>query len=314
MRNESPLPYLWMLLGSLSFACMSELANSLAAVCDWQVVALARSAVAFIAAVAIAVATGSRLVFFRPPILWLRSICGSLSLTCTFFALTHVDSPAEVLTLTNIFPCWVAVLSWLMLRQPPAPSVWLAVGFAVVGVALIQQPRVAAGDFAAAPALAASFFTAAAMLGLHRLRGVDAWAIVAHFSFVAVLFCVGSFFVFPRNHDPQSLLDGGVLLRLFAVGATATVGQLFLTKAFAAGPPARVSVVGLTQIVFALAIHTLIWGVTFNGLTLAGIALVIGPTAWVMVARRRAVLTESPSHPHTSKSDIPAPQPTDTPP
>jgi drug/metabolite transporter (DMT)-like permease len=286
VRNESSLPYVWMLLGSFSFACMSELTHALGASCDWQVVALARSFLAFVFASTIAVAGGSRLVFFRPPILWLRSISGSLSLVCTFYALTHLPPP-EVLTLTNIFPCWVAILSWLLLQEPPAQSVWYGIGCALVGVVLIQQPHVAAGEFALVPALAASFFTAAAMLGLHRLQGIDPWAIVAHFSFVATLFCIASFFLFQRKCDPQNLLQGGVLLKLLGVGVSATIGQFFLTRAFAAGPPARVSVVGLTQIVFSLGIHAIGWGVTPNYLTLAGIALVVGPTAWVMASRSK---------------------------
>jgi hypothetical protein len=45
-----------------------------------------------------------------------------------------------------------------------------------------------------------------------------------------------------------------------------------------------VSIIGLTQIVFSLAIHAVGWGVAPNYLTLAGIVLVVGPTAWVMVA------------------------------
>ena len=44
--------------------------------------------------------------------------------------------------------------------------------------------------------------------------------------------------------DTRAALGQGMLL---TVGVCATVGQLFLTKAFRAGPPAKVSVVALTQ-------------------------------------------------------------------
>jgi drug/metabolite transporter (DMT)-like permease len=71
-------------------------------------------------------------------------------------------------------------------------------------------------------------------------------------------------------------------LLLLGVGVSATIGQLFLTKAFAAGAPARVAVVGLTQIVFSMLLDAILFQRTFNWLTLVGIALVVIPAAWVM--------------------------------
>jgi drug/metabolite transporter (DMT)-like permease len=72
---------------------------------------------------------------------------------------------------------------------------------------------------------------------------------------------------------------------LLGVGVTATVGQLFLTKAFASGPPAKVSVVGLTQIVFAMLLERLLWDHTFRPASLLGTILVMAPTAWLMAYR-----------------------------
>ena len=57
---------------------------------------------------------------------------------------------------------------------------------------------------------------------------------------------------------------------------------MFLTLAFGSGPPAKVSVVGLTQIVFALAFDVVLWGRTVNLVTLIGMAMVIAPTAWLL--------------------------------
>jgi drug/metabolite transporter (DMT)-like permease len=69
--------------------------------------------------------TGATLVFRGSRSLWLRSIAGSISLVGSFYAFTHL-SVSEVITLTNLFPIWVAVLSWPLLRVIPAPDVWIA--------------------------------------------------------------------------------------------------------------------------------------------------------------------------------------------
>jgi drug/metabolite transporter (DMT)-like permease len=231
--------------------------------------------------------TGAELVLFKPRVLWLRSIAGSISLLCTFYALTQVR-PSEVLTLTNTFPIWVAILSWPLLRIRPGLSVWLAAGCGVLGVIVMQQPHLEAsgwGQRLAAPlALFAAFTSAVAMLGLHRLKDLHPWAIVAHFSGVATIFVLVACFV-GGPVPAEQILDPRIGSRLLAVGVTATLGQLCLTRAFTLGEPSRVSVVGLTQIVFAIGLDVLFDGVPFDLMTLAGIALVMAPTAWVMADR-----------------------------
>src|SRR5262249_5387745 len=109
-------------------------------------------------------------------------------------------------------------------------------------------------------------------------------AIVVHFSGVALLFVLASFVIFERHLPLTAVLDGPCLLMLLGVGLAATSGQLFLTKAFAAGPPAKVSVVGLTQIVFAMALEVLLFGRNFSPATLVGMGLVVVPTAWLLAS------------------------------
>src|SRR5207245_2453505 len=95
-------------------------------------------------------------------------------------------------------------------------------------------------------------------------------------------FCVAALSIsWPAEAAWSSAFTGLPLIKLLGVGITATIGQLFLTKAFAAGPPAQVSVVGLSQIVFALLLEVVFFDRSFNAKTLLGMALVIGPTAWV---------------------------------
>jgi drug/metabolite transporter (DMT)-like permease len=283
VTKDSALPYMWMLCGSVSFATMGALAHALGRSCPWQVIALARTALPLLFVTPLALAAGARLVFLRPRTLWLRSIAGSLSMMATFFAITHLPV-SDVFTLTNTFPIWVAVLSWPLLGEPPAPGVWLAVAAGMGGVVLIQQPHLAAGHLAITwLALGSSVCTAFAMIGLHRLQGIDARAIVVHFSGVALLFCVACFFLFEREAFAAEVLGPRTILLLLGVGVAATVGQLFLTKAFAAGSPAKVSVVGLSQIPFALLLDVALFDHGFNVVTLLGMALVLTPTAWLLL-------------------------------
>ncbi len=130
------------------------------------------------------------------------------------------------------------------------------------------------------------------MLGLHRLRYIDPRAIVAHFSAVALAACLLSLFLLPHNAGNASQIDNKSLAMLLGVGVCATVGQLFLTKAFAAGPPAKVSVVALTQVGFAVLLDIFVWHHSFSPVTVVGMILVMAPTAWLLLSQRQAAASD----------------------
>jgi drug/metabolite transporter (DMT)-like permease len=291
-HRESSLPYLWMLIGSLSFSIMGTLTHALGPRCDWQLIALVRSLICFSIALAWALSAGVKLVVWRPRTLWLRSLAGSVSLICSFYALTRLPV-ADSLTLSNIFPIWVALLSWPLLGEAPGKTAWAAIACGITGVVLIQQPHLADGNLACLVAIGASFATSLAMLGLHRLHMVDVRAVVVHFSGVAVLFCLGAFWIFDHGPWPYCPANGEAVPLLLGVGLAATFGQVLLTKAFTSGAPARVSVVALSQIVFAAIFDWLCFDRALAWLSLGGMALVIAPTAWLLLRSSAAAGNDS---------------------
>ena len=75
------------------------------------------------------------------------------------------------------------------------------------------------------------------------------------------------------------------MLELLAVGVSASIGQYFLTKAFTAGDPSRVSVVSLSQFVMILILDVVVLEHPLNWHKLWGIPLILGPTVWLMMQR-----------------------------
>jgi drug/metabolite transporter (DMT)-like permease len=285
---ESPAPYLWMLCGSFSFAWMGALAHVLGPSCDWRVIALARAALPLLLTLVLACAAGVRLPVLRPPALWLRSGAGSVSMLCTFYALTRLPTHV-VLAINNTFPIWVAILAWPILGHKPPPSVWVAVLTGVAGVVLIQRPfEHEALDFrnvAALIAVAATLFIALAMIGLYQVRSLDPRAIIVHFSGVALVVCLGSLLVTGEVAVVGELARPSTAWVLLLVGLAATAGQVFLTKAYSGSSPTKVSIIALSQIVFALFLDLTFGERDFHPLTLLGVVLVIAPTAWVIFLR-----------------------------
>jgi drug/metabolite transporter (DMT)-like permease len=280
-REQTGRAYAFMLASALSFAVMGALGHLAGERCDWHLVAAARSLVAFVLTLALSLATGVRLVLFRPAVLWMRSIAGSVGVLFAFYALTHLPVSTSI-TLSNTVPVWVTLLAWPVLGQRPGRDVWAAIIIGLTGVVLIQRPEAAGDRLACALALGNALSTSVSMIGLNRLGGVDARAVVTHFSGVATVLTFAFVLLSGGGVDYAPLGDASVLAVLAGVGVAATVAQLFMTKAFASGSPSKVSVVGLTQIVFALLFDLLFWQRRFDALALLGMALVIGPSAWLM--------------------------------
>jgi drug/metabolite transporter (DMT)-like permease len=299
MRRRNLLPYLWMLLGTLAFAVMAVLINELKEEVPWQWIALARSSLAMVFGAGLVLAARAKFVFLRPRTIWMRSLAGSISLLCGFYAMTHYDV-SVVLTLTNMYPLWVAVLSWPLMGEVPSTDTWIAAVIGVLGVAVLSlgtsPPGLPVGisvgevagttDYSATIAILASIVSA-----------LDSRAVVTHFSFVSTMGCLGAIgaVAFTQSNATSLGLPSSVtsvtLLMLLCVGIAATTGQLFLTKAFTTGSPSRISVIGLAQTAFTMLFQVILHNQQFSATTLAGMALIVAPTAWVLL-RGRAVADE----------------------
>lgn len=156
---------------------------------------------------------------------------------------------------------------------------------AVTGMVLIQQPHFSSGKLACFIALLNAFFTAISMLGLNQLQNVDPRAVVTHFSGVSsVISLIFLMVATPQIHWPQ-LANPKALVWLFMVGVTGVIGQMGMTMAFTRGNVSRVSVVGLSQIIFGLGLDLLIWHRHVSLISLIGIMLAASPTAWLMLTR-----------------------------
>jgi drug/metabolite transporter (DMT)-like permease len=283
-EEDAARGYLFMMSSSLAFAAMGALGHMAGERVDWRLVACARTLLAFGFCAAFALSTGVKLVFLRPGVLWVRSVAGSISLLCSFYAVTHLPV-STALTLSNTVPVWVTLLAWPVLGLRPAASDWLAVAVGLIGVALVQRPQSGGDATPAALALLSAAGTAVAMMGLNRLGGVDARAVVTHYSGVSTTFALLFLLATGGAADYGALRDGATLALLVGVGVAGTLGQLAMTRAYALGSPARVSVVGLTQIVFALLFDLMLWRREFDAISLSGIVLVVAPSVWLMLRR-----------------------------
>lgn len=284
LRADHRIAYFHMLWASLAFAVMASVSHLAGERSDWQLVVVARAAVAFFFAFIIAKVARVKLILFGSRTLWVRSLAGSTGMLCNFYALAHLPV-SDTLTLMNTSPIWVTLILWLVFKQKPTAKIGVAVLVSVIGIALIQQPHFQSGKFACLMALCGAFCTSIAMLGLNRLQHIDPRAIVVHFSGVASLATTTFLLATNRKDYSAQLTDKTTLLLLVLVGLWGVAGQIGMTMAFAKGQATQISVVALSQILFGLVFDVLFWNHAVNALSLLGMVMVVVPTAWLILSR-----------------------------
>ena len=290
--EETFLAYLWMLVGSIFFAIMALLAESLKEQFSYPWITMVRSGVATVLAIGLTLTAGVRLVFLKPITLWVRSLSGWASMICGFYAMTHYDV-AIVLALSNMYPLWVAILSWPLLGILPSKKTWLALAISCMGMWLVYsssldavstESSLSSPETAIPAAILAGMLSGVALINLHRVKDIDTRAVVSHFSGVATACSLVVWLLIPVA-TPTRPIDFSSLTRLIGVGVAATVGQLCLTKAFSTGTPARVSVVGLSQVVVAALVKWYMEQRIPTVGSMLGISLVVASTVWVILSQ-----------------------------
>jgi drug/metabolite transporter (DMT)-like permease len=298
MNNQKLQPYLWIFISGFAFSWMVAFAKLAGTATNWQILAVARCAIPFVLIALWAKFDGVKLILFGPRILWIRSLAGSCSLVCTFYVLGSDMPITDLYTISNIFPIWVALLSWPMLGRFPSGMVWLSIACSIAGVALLQGAELNSGNFNALIVVGISLFTAVAMMGLNQLKDLDPRAVVVHFSGTALVVALGCMY-FAEWKDPAHEFAAVNLAQMIGIGLTASVGQFFLTRAFTSGDPAKISVASLSQFVFVFILDVTIVQTPFDWHKLWGIPLILGPTVWLMTQRVKTS-TLVPEEPETS--------------
>lgn len=262
---------------------MGILAHRLGPALGWQRILTLRSGIGLGLSGLLLFQRGLTPKILRPGFLWVRSLCGLLVQACTFFALTRLPA-TDVVTLRNTSPLWIAALAASFGRERTTRGTWFGVTLGVLGVFLLESPRLASRDPATLLALGSAGVVAVNMLALSRLREVDPAQIVFHLTGVSFL---GSLIVLGGAPElsPETARDPSLIFEVFLLGLSGCLCQVAMSRAYAKGPPAQVSVAGLSQVVFAATLDLLLGTRRLSSPEVLGVLLILGPGFWLTRGR-----------------------------
>jgi drug/metabolite transporter (DMT)-like permease len=210
------------------------------------------------------------------PRLFLRSLFGFGGIATYVWAIAHIDLGVAS-ALNQSSPVFVAVLSFLFLRERPPLAVPLLVVVAFAGVWLIVAPDLRAVDWNALVGVASGLSAAVAYVLVRTLRRTDPpLVIIRWFSAWCLILSLPTMWVEPWAvpDTPQTLALGGAAL--FAL-----VGQLGITWAYRLAEASLVSPFLYVSVLGSLAWGWFVWGEWPGALASLGIALVVGSSLLV---------------------------------
>jgi drug/metabolite transporter (DMT)-like permease len=259
---------LYMVASALLFALMSVAVKIASATLPNVVVVFFRSGFGLLTLLPFIVGADLRTGRVREHLI--RSLAGIASMYCFFYTLAHMRL-ADAVLLNYALPLFIPFVESAWLGEEFPRRLWTPVLVGFLGVIVILRPGSGLMEPVALLGVASALFAAVAQVGVRRLtRTEPVPRIVFYFAITATLLSALPAAV--SWTSPQ----GAVWWAALAMGATATAGQLAMTRAYAHAPAAQVGPFIYSAVMFAAALDWLFWRKLPDAFTVAGGVLVAG--------------------------------------
>lgn len=252
---------LWMLLAALGFAVMGALVKVNAHKFNSAELVFYRSAFGLVFIYAYIFAKKLPL---KTPVLtkqMSRALVGLASLALFFYAIAHLPL-ATAITLNYTSALFLAIFMPFLLHEKPKPVLYGTVLLGFIGVILLLKPVLNQRDMLAGIlGLLSGIGAALAYIHVKQLGKLNEpdWRTVFYFTFVSTiasgLWLLLQTFTMPALTDMPSLLG---------LGASATIAQLAMTRAYRTGNTLIVASLAYTTVIFATLFGVIFWQETLS--------------------------------------------------
>ena len=279
LSKKDPLGSGWMIIAALAFTLMNIWVKEAGNRFELGSGELVFWRMSFAALVLGMLAKAQGKTFFTPH--WRahlsRSVSGTLGMFCIFYAVVHLPLATGV-TLSYTSSIFLALLSIIVLREKLSgyKQIMLVLGFA--GVVVLLRPSVGGGqEWPALVGLLGGFFAGWAYMQVRELSlmGEPGWRVVFYFSVVATL--ISAVLATWDGWQPLSWQSAPYVL---GIGATATIAQLCLTRAYKVGRKLVVAALSYLTVVFSTLVGVWWLGDAIHWQEVVGMGIIIASGIW----------------------------------
>ena len=275
------MPSLWMLFASFAFAAMGAAVKLASDFYSTSELIMYRG---LIGTVMLLLMVRHRGGTFKTPFpkehLW-RSVVGVSSLWLWFFAIGKLPL-ATAVTLNYMAPIWIAaglfIAGWWSRKNVLEWPLVAAIVMSFIGVTLVLRPAVESNQWLGGLAgLCSSVISAMAYMQVRRLgqMGEPEYRVVFYFSLTTTVAGLAGALAGDGGGAPfhsHSWYSGALLL---AIGVSALLAQMAMTRAYRVGKVLVVANLQYTGIVFSSLWGALLWGDRFDWYVWLGIAVIL---------------------------------------
>lgn len=264
---------LWMLLAGVLFACMGVFVKLGAAHFSHVELVFYRSFFGLLLVYAILrrQQVSIKTDHWRPH-LW-RGLSGTVALALFFYCITALPL-ATAVTLNYTAPLFLTILTMLVFKDKFHLPLTIAISLGFFGVVLLLHPTLERDQLPIGLlGLISGFLAGVAYLNVKQLgmMGEPATRVVFYFSLVASI-CSGAWMLLFGEVHAITQQDFAILLGL---GATATLAQLAMTRAYRVGKTLVVGSMAYSTIIFASLFGMLLWDEVLTASSWLGMAFIV---------------------------------------
>ena len=233
----------------------------------------------------------------KPFLLLFRGSIGFVALLAYFYIMAHIPL-GEAVTYNKTSPIFVAIFAYLFLNEKLHKSALFAIAIGFVGIIMIAQPQGGSFDKYDILGIFSGIGAALAYTSIRELREYyDTRAIVMSFMGVGTIAPLLLMLVTPYVNVTEEfdwmfaefVMPSGIeWVYVTAVGVTATISQLLMTKAYEYTKAGIVGTISYSNIVFAVIIGVMLGDPIPDFWTVLGIIFVI--SSGLLVAMPEKIL------------------------
>ncbi len=277
------MPSLWMLFASFAFSLMGAAVKLASTLYSTSEIVMYRGLVGtLMLLVLVRLQRGSLRTAFAGAHLW-RAFVGVVSLWLWFYAIGKLPL-ATAVTLNYMAPIWMAFFllcaGWWQSKNHVEWPLIGAIVMSFVGVTLVLQPALEANQWLGGLlGIMSSVLSALAYMQVRKLgqMGEPEYRVVFYFSLMTL--CAGAFGTLLENRPAgvplltPHTLEGAA--QLLAIGVSAAVAQMAMTRAYRMGNVLVVANLQYTGIIFSSMWGMLLWGDRFSWYVWLGMGVIL---------------------------------------
>lgn len=230
----------------------------------------------------------------KPLLLFFRGFIGFLALLAYFYDMAYIPLGVAV-TYNKTSPLFLAFFAWLFLNEKLPKTAILALLFGFIGIILIAQPNGFTLSKYDILGIFSGIGAALAYTSIRELKNYyDTRVIALSFMTIGtigpvVFMLIANFFTLNKNFDfmfEKFILPHGMQwFYIVALGVSATISQLLMTKAYSLTKAGIVGTITYTQILFGVIIGTALGDSLPDIYTLLGMGCIIVAGALVIIPK-----------------------------